>query len=281
MSLSENIKTIRRVPMASRTDIESLCGSYVEAAKKFLQDDTRTRPFVILSFAQSLDGCIAKVTGGTRNVSSSETLELRHRLRSLNDGLLVGRGTIASDNPILNVRFVDGPSPQPIILDTRLQTNLESRVIKEGENKPWFVFGETVHPDLTCSFIGEGCDLIRVRPDEAGLSITETLEQLHSRGIKTLMVEGGASVIQSFLSEGLADFVMINISSQFISEPGSQKYSIHSHGRAPRIDEMSTFTLENEIITYGSMSFHEPIDPVPQTSMSIPQNVHDLPDLTV
>jgi len=237
--------------------MEALCDSYVRAFEKFKQSGAPVRPFVVLAFTQSLDGCIAKQTGGMRNEVSGENMILRHRFRSMNDGVLVGRGTIATDNPILNVRHFEGKSPQPIILDSQLRSRIDSRVIQECDLKPWFVFGNSVDAERPPAFIAEGCDLIKVSSEGENLSLNETLEQLYSMGIKSLVVEGGASIIESFLSQGLADFVVITISSHFISEPGAQKYNIHSHGRSPMISDISTVTVGDEIVAYGEMAFQE------------------------
>ena len=79
------------------------------------------RPFVTLSYAQSLDGCIAAKRGQPLALSGPQSLTLTHQLRSAHDAIMVGIGTLLADNPRLTVRLVEGRDPQPVVLDSRLR----------------------------------------------------------------------------------------------------------------------------------------------------------------
>ena len=79
----------------------------------------RGRPFTTLAYAQSLDGSIAGQGGRPLSLSGASSLRLTHELRAAHDAILVGIGTVLSDNPLLNVRLVSGSDPQPIVADTR------------------------------------------------------------------------------------------------------------------------------------------------------------------
>ena len=81
----------------------------------------RNRPFITLSYAQSLDGCISKDKNKSMVLSDKESMILTHQIRSIHDAILVGIGTVLSDDPQLTVRKVQGKNPQPIILDTNLK----------------------------------------------------------------------------------------------------------------------------------------------------------------
>src|SRR3989304_8693232 len=76
------------------------------------------RPLVTLSYAQSLDGCIAARAGERLALSGPESMRLTHRLRAAQDAILVGIGTVPADNPRLTVHLVQGQDPQPIVLDS-------------------------------------------------------------------------------------------------------------------------------------------------------------------
>ena len=76
---------------------------------------------VTVSWAQSANGAIAAFSGARVILSSRESMTLTHRLRSLHQGILVGIGTVLADDPQLTVRLVDGPSPQPVVLDSGLR----------------------------------------------------------------------------------------------------------------------------------------------------------------
>ena len=94
------------------------------------------RPFVTLSYAQSLDGSIAARRGATTPISGPDALRLTHQLRAHHDAILVGIGTVLADDPQLTVRLVAGPNPQPVIVDSRLRLPLTARLLSDGAPPP-------------------------------------------------------------------------------------------------------------------------------------------------
>ncbi len=94
------------------------------------------RPLVTLSYAQDLDGSIAKRRGEPTSISGPESLEFTHRLRAAHDAILVGIGTVISDDPQLNVRFAKGNDPQIVVLDSQLRLPLQSKLL-ENSKKAW------------------------------------------------------------------------------------------------------------------------------------------------
>ena len=95
------------------------------------------RPFVTLSYAQSLDGCISARPGVALALSGRQSLKLTHKLRAEHDAILVGIGTVLSDNPRLNVRLVDGDNPRPIVVDSRLRLPLDCNLLTQESGRPW------------------------------------------------------------------------------------------------------------------------------------------------
>ena len=91
------------------------------------------RPFVTLTYAQSLDGSIARVPGKRLQLSGPEAQAMTHRLRAVNDAILVGIGTVLADNPRLTVRLAEGSDPQPVILDSKLRFPLDANLPTEPE----------------------------------------------------------------------------------------------------------------------------------------------------
>ena len=94
------------------------------------------RPLVSLSYAQSLDGSLAARRGSPLLLSGKASMQLTHRLRASHDAILVGIGTILADDPQLTVRLVQGPQPQPVILDSHLRLPPNARVF-QGPKLPW------------------------------------------------------------------------------------------------------------------------------------------------
>ena len=79
------------------------------------------RPFVTLSYAQSLDGSIATAAGQPLRISSPQSMIMTHALRAAHDAILVGINTVLADDPSLTVRLDEGNNPQPIVLDSQLR----------------------------------------------------------------------------------------------------------------------------------------------------------------
>lgn len=96
------------------------------------------RPFVTLTFAQSLDGKISK-PGQQILISGQESMAMTHRLRTLHDGIMVGIGTALIDDPQLNARYIsstiDARQPQPIIIDPYLKLSPHCKLVKNYQNK--------------------------------------------------------------------------------------------------------------------------------------------------
>ena len=175
------------------------------------------RPFITLSYAQSLDGSIAASDGRPLALSSPPSLFRTHALRARHDGLLVGVGTILSDDPQLNVRHAAGPNPQPVILDTYLRTP-RSALVMANPRPPWFVAGTPVTPARRAALVGAGAGVLEApRSSEDLIDLPAALALLAERGLRSLMVEGGSRVLRSFLSARLVDWIVITLAPVFIA----------------------------------------------------------------
>ncbi len=132
------------------------------------------------------------------SLSSDAATELTHQLRSLHDGILVGIGTVLADNPRLTVRAWSGKDPQPIALDSKLRMPASARLCQDVGRRCWVV--TTVESGKNAEVSSSDFELISVDGDDAGhVNLHSALLALHERGIRSLMVEGGAAVISAFL----------------------------------------------------------------------------------
>lgn len=210
------------------------------------------RPFVTLSYAQSWDGSITLHSGQPLALSGHQSLTLTHRLRSLHDGILVGIGTVLSDDPRLNVRQCDGPDPQPIVLDAHLRIPPAARLCHLSEKRCWVL---TSSPQ--CSPHHSELDIIRLPGDTAGRVCLHTaMAELKQRGINSLMVEGGANVISGFLKQKLVDAIVLTVAPRLV---GGYKavadLGFDSVTGLPRITGMHTAMLEDDLIMWGSLQY--------------------------
>ena len=175
------------------------------------------RPFVVLSYAQTLDGRIAAARAG----GEAEN-RISHALRAACDAVLVGVGTVLSNDPQLTVRAVPGRSPARVILDSGLRAPLTAAVF--SPDAPTYVM-TTAHADHQRRRLALAARQIAVRdvrPGPAGVDIPGVLGQLSAEGIRSVIVEGGARVIASMLAAGMVDRVIVSISPRILGRgPGA------------------------------------------------------------
>jgi 3,4-dihydroxy 2-butanone 4-phosphate synthase/GTP cyclohydrolase II len=176
------------------------------------------RPFVTLSWAQSLDGCLAIEAGQPTALSGEESLALTHALRAAHDGIVIGVGTLLADDPALTVRFWHGASPAPVVLDSSLRTSLQSRLVKTAGARP-VAFACTSAGDVDRQARLEACGarVLRLPACQSGwVDLAALLDHLGAIGIGSVMVEGGAKVLTSFLQAQLADYAIVTVAPRFL-----------------------------------------------------------------
>lgn len=177
---------------------------------------THARPFVTLSYAQSVDGSITAQPGQPTAISGSQSLILTHQLRRDHDAILVGIGTVLADDPRLTVRLVDGRNPQPIILDSRLRFPLAARLL-QNDQPPWIATTHQADPARIAALEQAGATILKLPAGADGrIHLPSLLQTLAEKGIRRLMVEGGAAVITSFLAERLVDRVVLTLAPKLV-----------------------------------------------------------------
>lgn len=177
------------------------------------------KPKVTVSYAQTINGSIAQRSKERLFLSCPEALKYTHELRAANDGILVGINTVLIDDPLLTVRLVSGSNPRPIIIDSELKLPLGAKVLVQNPMKPWiFVKRGCGSQEKHRLLIDQGAEVFQLDPTIDGyLDINEIMRILRERQISTLLVEGGKRIITQFLSQKIADEVIVTISPQFVA----------------------------------------------------------------
>jgi GTP cyclohydrolase II len=174
------------------------------------------RPFVLLKYAQTLDGRIVTADCGSKWISSEAERRVSHALRAACDAVLVGVGTVLSDDPQLTVRTVPGRSPARVILDPRLRSPIDAAVFTP--DAPTYVM-TTAHAGedgKRGALAGRQIAIRDVEPGPAGLDIRAVVRQLYADGIRSIIVEGGPRVISSMLAAGVADRIVVSITPRIL-----------------------------------------------------------------
>lgn len=177
----------------------------------------RKRPFIVISYAQSVDGSIAARNRAPILLSGQESMRLTHHIRACCDSILIGIGTVLTDNPLLTARLVAGKNPQPIILDTRLRTPVDSKLVKRSDLSPWLVNGERNSQKKIDALQNAGATVLSCATTARGkIDLNRLMGLLVDKGINSIMVEGGAEVITSFINEQIVDQFIITISPKLV-----------------------------------------------------------------
>jgi riboflavin-specific deaminase-like protein len=176
-----------------------------------------SRPQVTLHFAQSLDGRIGLGPGAERAIlSGDEGTACAHRARSAHDAILVGVQTLLHDDPLLTARGDARSQPLRVVLDSTLRVPLTARVLApstDGAGPVLVLACETkASVERRRALLDAGARVELLPCDEEGrVALAPALELLAARGVKSLLVEGGARVLTSFLRARLADRAEIEI----------------------------------------------------------------------
>lgn len=210
-----------------------------------------SQPLVGLCYAQSLDGCLAAQPGQPTCLSGPQSSRLTHQLRAAQDAILVGVGTVIADDPQLTVRLVPGPNPQPVILDSRLRTPLPARLVQQAARPVWIATTAAAEPEKKAALERAGAQLLVLPADEAGrVSLRALLQELAARGVRSLMVEGGAQVLTSFLAQGLADWVSITIAPVILGGLVAMGPDLTT---AHRLTDLHVQQLGEDIVVFGRL----------------------------
>ncbi|KAJ2743612.1 hypothetical protein GGI20_003618 [Coemansia sp. BCRC 34301] len=184
---------------------------------------------VTLTYAQSLDGMISRRNQALA-LSSHASLLMTHRLRATHDAILVGIGTVLCDDPQLSARLLPPTkdfyrNPQPVVLDPALRIPLNARLLvgprtDTSLKMPWIVVGPHADPQKRRDVEELGATVVVVeKVDDCGRPLlASVVGELEKRGVRRLMVEGGAQIIAAFLaaSPQLVHRLIITIAPVFV-----------------------------------------------------------------
>jgi riboflavin-specific deaminase-like protein len=158
------------------------------------------RPLVVAQLGQSLDGRIATVTGASHFINGPAAIDHLHRLRALVDAVVVGVGTVCADDCRLTVRRVEGSSPARVVIDPRARIPDGAQVLAEDGIRRIVIRAEGA-PHCAAP----GVETVHL-PRRAGrIDPAEVVSALARRGLKRLLIEGGAATVSAFVAADAID----------------------------------------------------------------------------
>jgi diaminohydroxyphosphoribosylaminopyrimidine deaminase/5-amino-6-(5-phosphoribosylamino)uracil reductase len=197
---------IERIREAGIEVLENFCADEaMEVNKVFFTNITKNRPYIIVKIGSSLDGKIALENGKSKYITSKQARSYVQVLRSKVDGILVGVNTVINDNPQLNCRLEGlNKNLAKIILDTNNRTPNNSQIIKKANKEQVIIFssreGKVGKAEVIKTPLNKNNNFVDLK---------FVLKNLSEKGFQQILVEGGGTVISSFIKENLVDELQI------------------------------------------------------------------------
>lgn len=168
---------------------------------RFFTAIQKNRPYVILKWAQTSDGFVARENYDSKWISNSQSRQIVHKWRTEEDAILVGKNTAIYDNPSLTAREWDGKNPTRILLDSNLEVNKNSNLF--DENAPTIIFNSLKEEKE------KNIQWVKTEMNNPW----SVLRKLHERRIQSVIIEGGSQVLNSFINENCWDEARVFTSS--------------------------------------------------------------------
>jgi len=164
--------------------------------RRFFTRIQKHRPYIILKWAQTTDGFFAPAGGSQFWITGEESRKLVHQWRGEEDAILVGTKTVLADNPQLNVRYGDGKSPKRVVIDRELKLNKTLNIFDQSVDT--LIFNE-VETKI------DGRNKYIALEDFGRYVPQYILYQLYMQDIQSVIIEGGAHTLNTFIEAGLWD----------------------------------------------------------------------------
>jgi riboflavin-specific deaminase-like protein len=216
---------------------------------------TETKPYVVVKYAQTLDGRIATSSGDSRWISGEEERRVSHALRASCDAVIVGIGTILTDDPQLTVRMVPGASPIRVVLDSTLRIPNGSLVLAD-DAATTIVTTDRSSAGRRKDLRRRGIAVVVVPAGPCGVELDMALSALREQGIRSVLVEGGASVITSFLSRNLADRLVVGIAPRVLGSGTNavKDLGIEEVSQSLRIERRAVHLAGEDVLIAGDVT---------------------------
>jgi diaminohydroxyphosphoribosylaminopyrimidine deaminase/5-amino-6-(5-phosphoribosylamino)uracil reductase len=209
----EGVRKLRSAGIEVTTGILDKAGH--ELNKRFFTFVEKHRPYIVLKWAETADGFIARENYDSKWISNEYSRQLAHKWRSEEDAILVGAKTAAHDNPQLNVRDWAGRDPVRVVFDRFLRLDQKLHVFNKKQRTILYnVLKHEEHPNLI---------LARVEDEDF---ITNVIKDLFKRNIQSVLVEGGATTLNLFIEHKLWDEARI-FQSPRLFEKGISAPTLH------------------------------------------------------
>ena len=227
------------------------------------------RPAFILKAAITLDGKICTVTGQSKWITSEEARLDVHRLRAQSDAILVGIGTVLADDPLLSARIEGGRDPARVVLDTKLRTPLDARLLRRGP-RIIIACAEAAPKSREKALAAAGAEVWRLPTHRNGrLDLHPLARRLADVDIQSVLVEGGGEVHAYLLDKRLCDELVLYVAPKVVGGPA--KSWVGGDGRASMASAIKlVYEQPPVVLPGGDIRIHATLAAIP-----VPAHVPD------
>src|SRR3954468_9194592 len=199
---------------------------------------------VVAQIGQSLDGRVATETGHSHYINGPAGLAHLHRLRALVDAVLIGVGTALADDPQLTVRRVSGPQPARVVIDARGRLSAGAKMLANDGVRRLVVTGVGAKPPLPSDI-----EIVGIAKTDGQLAPAAILAALAERGLRRVLIEGGADTVSRFLAAKCLDRLHIMVA-PIILGSGRASFSLPPIARVDEalLTPMSVHRLDDEVL---------------------------------
>ena len=199
---------------------------------------------IVGQIGQSLDGRVATASGHSHYINGPAGLAHLHRLRALVDAVAIGVGTAIADDPQLTVRRVSGPNPVRVVIDPRGRLTANARMFASDGVRRIVVTTADTRLQLPSEI-----EIVRLPADQGQIAPAEILRALAERGLRRVLIEGGAETVSRFLAAGCLDRLHVVVAPIIIGagRPSFILPAIERMDEALRVP-MRIHQLEDEVL---------------------------------
>ncbi|HET6400642.1 MAG TPA: bifunctional diaminohydroxyphosphoribosylaminopyrimidine deaminase/5-amino-6-(5-phosphoribosylamino)uracil reductase RibD [Candidatus Kapabacteria bacterium] len=210
-----------------------------ELNRFFIKHITTRLPYITLKLASSLDGRSAMANGESRWITSETSRKKVHELRAEHDAVLIGARTALADDPALTVRLAEGRQPARIVLDARLELPRSLQLFTDEERAKTILVTTAAAAEKNGeAFRKQGIELLTIEAVNGRIDLSHLLLTLGARGIASVLVEAGSSLMASFVRDRLFDEMLLFYGPVLLggdAKPAIAPLGIDILARAPRL----------------------------------------------
>lgn len=199
---------------------------------------------VVGQIGQSLDGRIATESGHSKYINGPAGLAHLHRLRALVDGIVIGVGTAIADDPQLTVRRVSGAHPARVVIDPKGRLGREAKVFAPDGTRRLLIIAQG-----TRCVPPSGVETITLPESDGQIAPAAILAALAGRGLRRVLIEGGAMTVSRFLASGCLDRLHVTVAPVILGA-GFASFTLPSVERADQALRVPMYVhqIEDEVL---------------------------------